>query len=132
VRTAEVAMFGAEALLTLSRANESGDVDQLLDRLRPFEVQVLRLGQLCLVGLPGELFAEYALLLKRGASARAFVITYANGELQGYIVTREAAAAGGYEAASSLFEPEAGMTLVNAALAGVSALMRDQTEGAFP
>jgi hypothetical protein len=129
VRTAEVAVFGAEALLKLAQAQQSGEVDRMLAALRPFEVQVLRLGEVCVVAFPGEFFAEYALLLKQRASVKSYVVTYANGELQGYIVTPEAAAAGGYEAASSLFEPEAGLTMVNAALKGISVLMRNNPEG---
>jgi len=129
VRTAEVAVFGAEALLTLARAQHTGEIDGLLAQLRPFEVQVLRIGETCVVGLPGEIFVEYGLQLKQRAPRRSVVIAYANGELQGYIVTPEAAAAGGYEAASSLFAPEAGSTLVDAALRGISALMRKPGEG---
>ncbi|MBI3852095.1 MAG: neutral/alkaline non-lysosomal ceramidase N-terminal domain-containing protein [Verrucomicrobia bacterium] len=129
VRTAEVAVFGAEALLNLARARQSGEVDRMLARLVPFEVQVLRIGGSCVIGFPGEFFAEYALLLKQRASAKSYVVTYANGELQGYIVTPEAAAAGGYEAASSLFEPESGLTMVNTALTGISELMLYNPEG---
>jgi hypothetical protein len=120
LRTAEVAVFGAEALLKLARAQQTGELDRLLARLRPFEVQVLRIGEACLVALPGEFFAEYGLELKQHGPMKSFVITYANGELQGYIVTPEAAVAGGYEAASSLFGPEAGAAMVNTALAAIS------------
>ncbi|MBE0542551.1 MAG: neutral/alkaline non-lysosomal ceramidase N-terminal domain-containing protein [Verrucomicrobia bacterium] len=122
LRTAEVAVFGAEAKLKLARAQQTGELDRLLARLRPFEVQVLRIGEACLVALPGEFFAEYGLELKQRAPMKSFVITYANGELQGYLVTPEAAVAGGYEAASSLFGPEAGAAMVNAALAAISEL----------
>jgi hypothetical protein len=58
------------------------------------------------------------------APIRTFPVAYANGELQGYIVTPEAAAAGGYEAASRVFEPEAGALLVDAARSALSALAR--------
>jgi hypothetical protein len=129
LRTAEVSIFGAEAQVTLVRAQQDGDVDRLLARLRPFEVQVLRIGGACVAGFPGELFAGYGLQLKHRACSRSFVTTYTNGELQGYIVTPEAAAAGGYEAASSLFAPAAGSSMVDAALAGISALMQDQPAG---
>jgi len=126
LRTAEVSIFGAEAQVTLARAQQDGEVDRLLSRLRLFEVQVLRIGGACVAGLPGELFAAYGLQLKQKACARSFVTTYTNGELQGYIVTPEAALAGGYEAASGLFAPSAGSTMVNAALGGISALMQNQ------
>jgi len=129
VRTAEVAVFGAEALVTLAHAQESGELERLFTALGPFEVQVLRIGDTCVAGLPGEIFAEYGLRLKTSAPAKSFVVTYANGELQGYIVTPEAVASGGYEASSRLFEPEAGLTLVAAALGGISTLSQARTEG---
>ena len=129
VRTAEVAVFGAEALVKMARAEQSGEIDRMLAKLVPFEVQVLRIGESCVVGWPGEMFAEYGLQLKQHASIKSYVTAYTNGELQGYIVTPEAAALGGYEAASSLLEPEAGSIMVNAALAGISALKRNNAEG---
>ena len=116
VRTAECSVFGAEAVVQLARVQATGEVERLLGRLEPFEVQVLRLGDAWLVGFPGETFVEYALELKRRAPRQTFVTAYTNGELQGYIVTPEAAAAGGYEAASSLFEPQAGRVLIETAL----------------
>ncbi len=76
----------------------------------------MRIGDLFVVGLPGEQFVEYALEIKRRAPGRAFVISLANGELQGYIVTPAAAAVGGYEADWALFRPESGARMVVAAL----------------
>ena len=111
-RTAEVAVFGAEATLRLAQA----DTAKVFDAILPAEVQVLRIGDGRVVGFPGEMFVAYALDLKRRAPVKTFITAYTNGELQGYIVTLEAAAPGGYEAASSLFDPDAGQRLVNAAL----------------
>ena len=54
--------------------------------------------------------------MKRLAPQKTFIAAYTNGELQGYIVTPEAAAVGGYEAASSMFEPQAGRVLIETAL----------------
>jgi hypothetical protein len=56
---------------------------------------------------------EYGLAIKQQAGMPVFVISLANGELQGYIVTPDAS---GYEASFSLFTPEAGQVLVHAAL----------------
>jgi neutral ceramidase len=113
VRTAEVAVFGAEERVTLAHAQEEGEIDALLERYTPIEVQVIRVGDTFLVGLPGELFVEYGLAIKARAPGRAFVISLANGDLQGYIVTHDAT---GYEAGISLFLPEAGDILVAKAL----------------
>jgi hypothetical protein len=77
---------------------------------------VFRIGDSFIVGLPGELFVEYGLDLKRRAPLPTTIITLANGELQGYIVTPDNDAAGGYEATNSFFRPESGNILVDAAL----------------
>jgi neutral ceramidase len=116
VRTAECAVFGAEGTLTLARLNERGAIDHALRDHRPIEVQVVRIGDGYLAGLPGELFAEYALEIKSRFADRVFVVSLVNGELQGYIVTPQAAAEGCYESLTALFRPEAGTTLVAATL----------------
>ncbi len=59
------------------------------------EVQTMRVGPICWVGLPGEPFVETGLVLK-GAGA-SFVVGYANGYL-GYLPIRRAYKEGGYEA----------------------------------
>jgi neutral ceramidase len=127
-RTAEVAVFGAEERVTLARAQARGDIAELLARYAEAEVQVLRAGSAALVGLPGELFVEFGLAIKTAGSAmmasqtaafateiplHIFVISLANGELQGYITTPGAT---GYEAGISLFLPEGGVMMVKAAL----------------
>jgi len=116
VRTAECAVFGAEERVTLSRAQEEGRLEPWIERALPAEVQVLRVGATRIVGLPGELFVAYALEIKRRAPARTMVISLANGELQGYVVTPEADAEGGYEASCSLFTAAAGAELARTAI----------------
>ncbi|WP_206107740.1 hypothetical protein [Paludisphaera rhizosphaerae] len=59
------------------------------------EVQVMRLGPLTWVGLPGEPFVETGLALKKAGAS--FVVGYANGYL-GYLPIRRAYDEGGYEA----------------------------------
>jgi neutral ceramidase len=113
VRTAECTVFGAEECLTLAHAAQDGRVAALQQAYRQAEVQVLRAGPLCLAALPGECFVEYGLDIKRQAPGRAFVIALANGELQGYISTPDAT---GYEARLSLFTPESGARMVEAAV----------------
>jgi hypothetical protein len=113
VRTAEVDWFGAEETLTLARAAQEGRLEAYYATCLPAEVQVMRVGRWSFVGWPGEIFVEYALALK-ARHDDVFVIAMANGELQGYVVTEEAAAEGGYEASNALFGPEAGRRLVEA------------------
>jgi neutral ceramidase len=116
VRTAECAIFGAEAVVTLAKAEASGELEEWRRRYTRAEVQALRVGGTFLVALPGEMFVEYALRIKRESPGRTFVVSLANGELQGYIVTPEAEAAGGYEAQMSLFSAAAGDALTSTSL----------------
>lgn len=115
VRTAECDWFGAEETLALARAAGSGRLSEAYRECLPAEIQAVAVGPWTFVGWPGELFVEYALAVK-ARRADAFVISLANGDLQGYIVTPEAAAEGGYEASNGLFPPEAGRILVEKTL----------------
>jgi hypothetical protein len=48
--------------------------------------------------------------------SQSFVISLANGEMQGYIVTEDAAKEGGYEASNTLFDCDAGSIFVTETL----------------
>jgi hypothetical protein len=116
VRTAECDWFGAEETAELARAAADGRLAAAVRRCLPAELQVIAIGPWRFVGWPGEYFVEYALAV-RAQSPQTFVITMANGELQGYIVTAEAAARGVYEATNAVFRPENGPRVVAATLA---------------
>ena len=81
----------------------------------PAEIQTIRVGPWTFVGWPGEIFVEHALALKQRAPD-TFVISLANGELQGYIATEAAAVEGGYEATNALFAPRSGSLFVEETL----------------
>ena len=120
IRTAECTTFGAEERVTLAQAQADGTVQAIRKAYSPTEVQVLRIGPAVLVGLRGECFVEYDLDIKLRAPVQAFVISLANGELQGYIVTPEAT---GYEAGLSFFMPEAGQLMADATVELIAELM---------
>lgn len=107
IRTAECDWFGAEETLTLSQAAQSGLLQETYKKCLPAEIQVFRIGTWNFAGWQGECFIEYALQVKQ-QSPNTFVISMANGEMQGYIVTKEAFDEGGYEASNALFGYEAG------------------------
>ena len=115
VRGAEVDWFGAEETVRLARLAAEGGLDDAYRSCLPAEVQAFRLGPWRFVGWPGEIFVEYALAVK-AAACDTYVISLANGELQGYITTEAAAAEGGYEASNAIFAPTAGQTLVETTL----------------
>lgn len=111
IRTAEVDWFGAEELLHLSVLAESNGLDQYYQACLPAEIQIISIGPWNFVAWPGEIFVEYALELKK-KTKNAFVVTLANGELQGYIASAEANEKGFYEASNSIFDHSGGYVLV--------------------
>lgn len=125
IRTAECDWFGAEETLTLAQAAQDGRLAAAYQSVMPAEIQLIKIGPWSFIGWPGELFVEYALELKR-QTPDTFIIALANGELQGYIVTPEAEAEGGYEASNAIFASESGTLLVRQTLA----LLAKQQSGA--
>jgi hypothetical protein len=121
IRTAEVDWFGAEETLTLAQAAQQGRLEAYYQMCLPAEVQVLKIGPWSFVGWPGEMFIEFGLAVKEKAPD-TYVIALANGELQGYVVTEEAALEGGYEASNTILGPASGMMLVASTLELLSAL----------
>lgn len=81
------------------------------------EVQVIALGdELAVVSLPGEVFVELGLALKKASPFRhTFIAELANGSI-GYIPNREAWPQGNYEVVSARCAPGSGERLVEAAL----------------
>jgi hypothetical protein len=83
----------------------------------PLEVQVCRLSDdLAIVGLPGEVFVELGLAIKRGSPfARTLVVELCN-DVPAYIPTKKAFAEGSYETVNSLIQPGGGEAMVETAL----------------
>ena len=115
VRTAEVDGFGAEKVLTLARAAEDGRLAAAAKSVMPAEVQLFSIGKWRFAAWPGEVFVEYGLEVKKQAPG-TYVISLANGTLQGYVATPEAICSGGYEAFNGIFAPESGQMLVDKTL----------------
>lgn len=92
-------------------------------------VHVMQLGPLVLVGVPGEMFVEYALEMKRRVAQDLkrpmILVGYANDYI-GYIITPRADATGGYEKAISRVAPTAGRTLTEAAMAAAREMIPAQ------
>jgi neutral ceramidase len=122
VRTAECDWFGSEETLALSKAAAAGRLSAAAASVMPAEVQLMGVGPWFFVGWPGECFVEFALAVK-ASYPNCCVVSMANGELQGYLVTEEAMQNRWYEAMNSLFSsPESGTMLVNRTLE----LLREQ------
>jgi hypothetical protein len=129
VRTAECDLFGAEETVAIARAAEQGRLTQALADCLPAEIQVLAIGSHRLVGWPGEFFVEFAARL-RDPFPEAHVISCANGDLQGYIVTQEAVDQQRYEAGNALLRsPDAGQIVVDRTIALLQALKHTAAAG---
>jgi len=116
VRTAECDWFGAEETLTLARAAATGRVAAAIASVMPAEIMVMQIGPWFFVGWPGEISVEFALQVK-ARQPGCYVISLANGELQGYVVTEQAIREHRYEALNALFAgPESGRLLVDKTL----------------
>ncbi|GAA3412406.1 hypothetical protein ACFFNY_23070 [Paenibacillus hodogayensis] len=83
------------------------------------EVQAMRIGGLALSCLPGEIFVELGLAVKRDSPyAHTLVGTLCNGSIYGYVCTRAAYDQGGYEPRLKVFSrisPGTGERLVECA-----------------
>lgn len=106
-------------LARLAVAQVESDSDASGPGLEDAEVQVVRLGDMALVGYPGEMFCEFSLRTKADSPFNStFVCGLTNGSL-GYIPTLEAFERGGYEPriGANRVAPDAGDQMVTAALA---------------
>ena len=82
------------------------------------DVTVFRIGDLAIVGLPGEIFCGLGTEIKKNSPARhTLVVELANGAI-GYVPTREAYEQGGYEPSpgAAFYGPGSGEALVALAL----------------
>lgn len=115
-RSAECDWFGAEETVTLSRAAQSGRLEQAARACLPARVQVIRVGPWAFVGWPGEVYVEFALDVKK-RFPESCVITLANSDLEGYIVTQEAVDQASYESGNAVFKsPDSGEMFVETAI----------------
>ncbi|OHB76909.1 MAG: hypothetical protein A2W31_11775 [Planctomycetes bacterium RBG_16_64_10] len=103
-------------------------MDLLLATLVPAETSsgCLRLGDLVLVGIPGELTADLGLEIKQQAAtitgAPCPTIGGLANEWVGYILSPGEYSKGGYEASVSFYGSQLGATIVDGALAGIRRL----------
>jgi len=120
---AKIEKFYAEITLSLAREVESLG---LTGAMRA-EIQVMRINDAVLVAIPGELFVEIGLDIKRKSEfENTFIVGLANGEI-GYIPTRQAFMEGGYESISTKFTEEAGERIRDAALELIKELKEEFT-----
>lgn len=90
----------------------------------------LRLGDLLLIGIPGEMQAELGMKIKTRAAkitgARHVMIGGLANEWISYILSADEYQLGGYEASVSFYGPELGQAIVEGAIAGAQQIADDQ------
>ena len=105
------------AFLDQVRAGRIADVEAFDGQPVRGEVQVITLGtDLAWVGLPGEIFVELGMAIKRASPYQQTMIVELSGGSVGYVPTRRAYAQGNYEVISARVGEGSGERLVEAAL----------------
>ena len=113
------ALSALEALEEQNRRDRRVDMTQ---RQLATAMSIVTVGDLAIVGIPGELFVELGLALKANPHfARTFVAGYCN-DLIGYIPTRAAYGEGGYEVDTARVAAGSGEAMVEAALSSLAAI----------
>lgn len=94
------------------------------------EVQAMRVGDMTFVGLPGEIFVELGLSVKKSSPyPNTLVNTLCNGSIYGYVCTESAYAQGGYEPRLKVFSritPGTGERLAESASALLHGLKKGE------
>jgi len=106
-RTAMINVLGAEHALRLAQS----DIKEV-----KAEMQAIAINDTILIGIPGELFVEFGLEIKKNSPFKhTYLIGLAN-ETVGYIPTPKAFKEGGYEVGGAPIAPESGALIVKTAL----------------
>ena len=112
-QNANLKVLGIEDQLGYVVMKDKGICIELCEDETPVEIQVIRLGDACIVGVPGEIFVEYALYVKAMAGYPVVIFNaLANGCLPGYLYTPEALTHGGYETDTSMLGTKFGRHMV--------------------
>ena len=116
-QNANLKLLGSEDQLGYVKMQNRGMKIELLTDEVPAEIQIFRLGDTCVVGVPGEQFVEYSLYVKAMAGFRTVVYNeLTNGVLPGYLYTPESLVTGGYETDTSMLDVSFGRKLVDGIL----------------
>ena len=120
---ARMPLIGTRELTFLEQveANKITDVQRIVGELGgdklPLEVQVMRLSpDVAVVTLPGEVFVELGLAIKRASPFRTTLVIELANDNPAYIPTKKAFAEGSYETVNSRVQPGSGEQMAEAAI----------------
>lgn len=89
------------------------------------DVQVVRLSEdLAIVALPGEVFVDLGLAIKKGSPFKNTMVIELSQTAVAYVPTKKAFAEGSYETINSILQPGGGEKLVDLALEGLQELKK--------
>ena len=116
----ETIQTGIEERLYKLRPRKLGNITpDCTDRVETaLDVQLLSIGDVCLVGVPGEVLAELGLEIKWHSPFRKTFILYGSTAYFDYICHGNALVSGGYEGGCQLIDSRSGLKMVNAAIDG--------------
>ena len=116
-QNANLKLLGSEDQLVYVRMMNKGMKIEILEDEAPLEIQTIRLGDACVIGIPGELFVEYGIYLKAMAGFGTVIVNCTtNGVLPGYFYTPESLVTGGYETDTSMLGPDFGRRVIDKTL----------------
>lgn len=128
-QNANLKTLGAEDQLGYVRMQKRGVKIELKEDEAPAEIQVITIGDTCVVGVQGEVFVEYALYVKAMAGYGMVVFnSLANGCLPGYLYTPESLAEGGYETDTSMLGEKFGKHLTDGILEVIETIKQDRRQ----
>ncbi len=113
---AQPPQIGVDFTLDRVKAEKVLHVDKRKGEKLKAEVQVLNVGPVAFVGIPGEYFVELGMRIKKESPfPYTFIVELANGDL-GYIPTRRGFEEGGYEPTSTPMAAGSGEKLADTAI----------------
>ncbi len=113
-QNANLKYLGSEDQLGFVMAMNRDIKIEILEDEQPAEIQLIRIGDMLIIGIPGEMFVEYSIYLKAMAGFGMVVVNeLANGCLPGYLYTPESKVYGGYEVGASMLHEDFGKHLVD-------------------
>ncbi len=116
-QNANLKLLGSEDQLGYILMKKKGIKIDLLEDEVPAEIQIIRIGGTCVVGIQGEVFVEYGLFVKAMAGFGVVVVNeLANGVLPGYLYTPESLVTGGYETDTSMLGEDFGLKYITKVL----------------
>lgn len=125
-RTLECTLIGAKSMAALcSQLAIPGALDAMM-KAYPFEIQALRIGELVILMIAGEVFVEIGLEIKRKSKSKyTYITTTSNGTCLGYICTPESYESFCYEAVGTVMKADMAQEIIKKSLEVIELAFND-------